>query len=65
MTILDLPEAPVAESSSTKDEDELDLPDVPTKAPEIVADKSQPAKTKGPSLPLLHLMFMFITLIKI
>ncbi|KAM0048412.1 putative Snf7 family protein [Helianthus debilis subsp. tardiflorus] len=43
MTIQDLPEAPV----STQDEEKLDLPDVPTKAPEIVADKSQPVKTKG------------------
>ncbi|KAI3764548.1 hypothetical protein L2E82_14559 [Cichorium intybus] len=52
MTIQDLPEAPVAESSLTKDEEELDLPDVPTKAPEIVADKSQPEKTKVMEEPL-------------
>lgn len=52
MTIQDLPEAPVAESSLTKDEEELDLPDVPTKAPEIVSDKSQPEKTKVMEEPL-------------
>ncbi|XP_035841538.1 vacuolar protein sorting-associated protein 20 homolog 2-like [Helianthus annuus] len=40
MTIQDLPEASV----SIQDEEKLDLPDVPTKAPEIVADKSQLTK---------------------
>ncbi|KAD4982643.1 hypothetical protein E3N88_19314 [Mikania micrantha] len=48
MTIQDLPEAPV----STQDEEKLDLPDVPTKVPEIVADKSQDMKTKVMEEPL-------------
>ncbi|KVH97226.1 Snf7 [Cynara cardunculus var. scolymus] len=54
MTIEDLPEAPV----SKKDEEELDLPDVPTKPPvvstddEIVAHKSQSAHTKVMEEPL-------------
>ncbi|GJY91580.1 vacuolar protein sorting-associated protein 20 homolog 2-like protein [Tanacetum coccineum] len=46
MTIQDL-EAPLSEPSSTHDEEKLDLPDVPTKTPEIVADKSQAAQTKA------------------
>lgn len=53
MTVQDLPEAPLSEPASTQDEEKLDLPDVPTKTPEIVADKSQAAKTKGLSLSLL------------
>nr|GEX76003.1 vacuolar protein sorting-associated protein 20 homolog 2-like [Tanacetum cinerariifolium] len=47
MTIQDLPEAPLSEPPSTQDKEKLDLPDVPTKTPEIVVDKSQAAQTKG------------------
>jgi len=54
MTIQDLPEAPV----STKDEDKLDLPDVPTKAPEIVADETQAVKTKGLFFPYRILLIV-------
>ncbi|PWA65513.1 SNF7 family protein [Artemisia annua] len=50
MTVQDLPEAPLSEPSSTQDEEKLDLPDVPTKTPEIVADKSQAAKAKDLTL---------------
>ncbi|GJW06101.1 vacuolar protein sorting-associated protein 20 homolog 2-like protein [Tanacetum coccineum] len=53
MTIQDLPEAPLSEPSSAQDEEKLDLPDVPTKTPEIVADKSQAAQTKGLSFSLI------------
>ncbi|KAJ0816841.1 putative Snf7 family protein [Helianthus annuus] len=61
MTIQDFPEASV----SIQDEEKLDLPDVPTKAPEIVADKSQPEKTKGYiSLILLFLPYILCNLVR-
>lgn len=52
MTLQDLPEAPTTLPPSKDDEEELDLPDVPTKAPEIAKEVGEGAQKKVMEEPL-------------